>query len=235
MSDNRIILLDISSSMDGISFDDSGDSNHSKFYYAVKFINSVIFDSNYVVVIAFNDEAKIVYQGQNKEVIQRVLSNLYPHGSTNFSNALDEILKNLISTNEFSSLDIITDGEFFDIIDAVPKIIKIQNYFNCIINFCLIDNNAPVKDLEYHLEEIKNKCNFFIIYSNRSFLDLGQKIKSIEQKKIEDNIFALKAYTKKEEEELKSQVKPIIKFNFPSSVKENKWYSGEIYLIPRRI
>jgi von Willebrand factor type A domain len=128
MQTTRIILIDISSSMDS-PFEGRSSSrrqtrsveiNH-KFKAAKQYLLSTIANlqihepSTHLTIIAFASMASVIYTGSisNREEIDFKVSRLYPNGSaTNLASALELTIKILNQSDlpRVRSLDVITDG-----------------------------------------------------------------------------------------------------------------------------
>lgn len=222
MERNRIILLDVSGSMEAHFH---GASKNNKLYSAVNFLDSIIQNSDHIIIITYNTKAKIIYEGESRNDVKNIIKNILPSGGTNLQSAL-ELLKELRKFELIASIDIITDGDIQEVY-TIESLKSVFHEYNCFINFYVIEHYQINEEL---LKSKIEKLNVFYINGDKDFGAARNKLRDIEEK-VNAEKYALSQQKAKTELSNSSKIiKPLISANFPHSVELEKWYSGEIYL-----
>jgi hypothetical protein len=254
MTTTRIILIDISSSMNS-SFKGGGrvrratrlsEDNH-KFEAAKQYLLATVANlyfqspSSSLIIISFAEESSVIYQGSisNSEVINSAVNRLKPDGkSTNLASAFDLAFKILSQSSmpKIRCLDVITDG-LSNQGDPVLSARHLQVQKGVFIYLYLIDNTD--EGYENALEIIGNEGGRIeVIENGMTLLNVGEQNNLVEQH-IATNLAGAENKYKTEKKQIEEKTKhlgrPKFSVVYPEIISYDKWHSLYFFMYNQEI
>jgi hypothetical protein len=247
MKATRIVIIDVSSSMD-TPFTGGPrrriyarlTDRDNKFGAAIEYLLYTIENlplSSHLIIIAFANTASIIYDGGviNKEKIQGAINSLTPDGNaTNIAAAFQLVIELMKQSSKalIRSLDIITDG-LSNRENPVPFARELQSKFGVYIYIYLIDDTNEGYQIASDIVGEYGEGKVEPIVSRQNLLRSSKE--NLEQERqIVSQIAAAQSSLEQEKEICKKQAsdldRPIFTAVYPENIDRNKWYNLEIFI-----